>query len=111
QIETTVRRVFGNSVRSVRVDGYSGQTVEVEPDEDDENDDADDNDDDNDEDSDGQENNTVTVAQVPEPVADSRPSTSYSSPGVAHDTSCGGDFVLGTVYNRAGQLVQAVAVV
>jgi hypothetical protein len=47
------------------------------------------------------------------PVAssnNSRPSTSYGSAGVAHDSSCGGDYVLGSVYNASGQLVQAVAV-
>jgi hypothetical protein len=40
-----------------------------------------------------------------------KPSTSYGSAGVAHDSSCGGDFVLGSVYNAQGQLIPSVAVI
>jgi hypothetical protein len=92
-----VRGIWGNSVRSVSISGFSEETANLEGDEE-----GDDNGDDN------NDNNVVVAAQ---PEQDARPSTSYGTPGVAHDSSCGGDYVLGSVYNASGQLVQAVAVV
>ena len=91
QVETVIRRLFGDSVRSVSFNSFSEQVANVDGIEDEEN------------------AQTVTMPAATQ-QNDARPSTSYGSPGVAHDTSCGGDFVLGTVYNASGQLVQAVAV-
>jgi hypothetical protein len=93
--EAIVRGIWGNSVRSVNISGFSEETVNVDPN--------------SDEEEENNDNNVVVVAAEPE--QNSRPSTSYGTPGVAHDTSCGGDYVLGSVYNASGQLVQAVAVV
>jgi hypothetical protein len=97
QVEATVRRVFGNSVRSVSVSNYREQTANVRLDDDD---------------NDGENENNSAVVNVSAPQqANANPSTSYGAAGVAHDSSCGGDYVLGSVYNASGQLIQAVAVV
>jgi len=98
QVDTIVRQVYGDSVRSVTVNGFNEQVANVQP-------------------AQPKENEPVAVAapvvSQPEPVesATAQPSSSYNSAGVAHDSSCGGDYVLGSVYNSAGELVQGVAVV
>jgi membrane peptidoglycan carboxypeptidase len=97
-IETTVRRIFGNSVVSVDVAEFLGPDDEivVEPE------------------SEGEQRPETVGAPVPVPPIQqanaATPSSRYGSAGVAHDTSCGGDFVLGSIYNAQGQLVQAVGV-
>lgn len=107
QIETVARRIFGNSVRSVSIgtmrqaDPNSGERV-VAPIE--ELDDLAEEDE-------PEVAPTAVVVQAQAETVNARPSTSYSASAVAHDSSCGGDFVLGSVYNSSGQLVQAVAVV
>jgi penicillin-binding protein 1C len=99
QVETVIRRLFGNSVRGVTIDRYSEQTARVEPSEEEE------------EEINRPTSQPVAAQPTAQPQASSnRPSTRYSAAGVAHDTSCGGDYVLGSVYNSSGQLVQAVAV-
>ena len=108
QVESVVRLAFGNSVRSIYIDAYREQTIAVRPEDDDEEDEeeavATANNQTN-----NNSNDNVVVAQ-PAQGQSGRPSTRYSAAGVAHDTSCGGDYVLGSVYNSSGQLVQAVAV-
>jgi hypothetical protein len=101
QVDAVVRRVFGNSVRSVSYGEFREQTANVQPDDEDDGGDED------------EENNSqnVVVSDGSGRSQNANPSTSYGSAGVAHDSSCGGDYVLGSVYNASGQLVQAVAVV
>ncbi len=90
--ETVARRVFGDSVRSVSMRSFSQQIVRI--------------------DADIEESTAnVTRSTIPTQENNSRSSTSYGSAPVAHDNSCGGDFVLGSVYNASGQLIQSVAVV
>jgi hypothetical protein len=91
QVEEVVRQVFGNSVQSVSISRFIEQTANVG------------------DESEFQRAQNVSAQAAPVDVA--KPSTSYGSAGVAHDTSCGGDFVLGSVYNAHGQLIQAVAVI
>jgi penicillin-binding protein 1C len=98
QVEEVVRRVFGNSVRSIRIDNFNEQTVEVDGDDEGDEDEQDDN-------------QVVGVPAVAPQQVNNQPSSSYSSAGVAHDNSCGGNFVLGSVYNKSGQLVPGVAVI
>jgi hypothetical protein len=101
QVEGVVRSVFGNSVRSVSVSQFNGQITRVDK--------VDDREQPEDDNTAAIVTTTASSAPAQEDIA--RPSTSYSSAGVAHDSSCGGDYVLGSVYNASGQLVQAVAVV
>lgn len=92
QAESVVRRVFGDSVVSVDIADYIDQTANADDDE-------------------STEPVAVSAPAQPQEDTSSRPSTSYGASTVAHDSSCGGDYVLGSVYNASGQLVQAVAVI
>jgi penicillin-binding protein 1C len=98
-IETTVRRIFGNSVIAVNIAEFRGGSdgdIVVAPEEQEE-----------------QRSPDTVGAPVPVPPIQANaatPSSRYGSAGIAHDNSCGGDFVLGSIYNAQGQLVQAVAV-
>jgi penicillin-binding protein 1C len=94
--EFMARRVFGDSVRSVTYSGFRTDAVAADFDDD--------------ESDDNQPQNVVVSVQENQ-VQNSRPSSSYGTPGVAHDSSCGGDYVLGSVYNASGQLVPSVAVI
>jgi penicillin-binding protein 1C len=105
QVETVVRRIFGNSVVSINVDNFREQVARVEEITDREEQDEREAEQERQQ---RQERQQQQAAQVQ--AGSNRPSTSYGTAGVAHDTSCGGDFVLGTVYNAQGQLVQGVAV-
>ncbi len=91
QIEETVRRVYGNQVVSVSVESF---TEEV-------------SDDSLEDESESQQVTVVTEA----PTEQATPSSYYGAAGVAHDQSCSGNFVMGSVYNARGQLVQGVAVI
>jgi penicillin-binding protein 1C len=98
QIETTVRNVFGDSVRRINVvsGGLAEEAVDARLVEEEE-----------------EELPAPEPAVSPDVVHQdtAAPSSYYGSAGVAHDTSCGGDFVLGSVYNASGELIQSVAVV
>jgi penicillin-binding protein 1C len=93
QIEETVRRVFGNSVVAVRVSDYVERAVE------------------NVDDVEEEQTATQQVVATQAPTEQAKPSSYYGAAGVAHDRSCNGDFVMGSVYNARGQLVQGVAVI
>jgi membrane peptidoglycan carboxypeptidase len=100
--ERIAQFMYGNSVRRVAVAGAGDQLAveaqEAEPDEE--------------QDSEPEFTaNTggggVLAAQAPVGGAGS---SSYSVLGVAHDGNCGGNMVIGQVYNAAGQAVPGVAV-
>ncbi|MCC6454302.1 MAG: transglycosylase domain-containing protein [Caldilineaceae bacterium] len=93
QVETVVRRIYGDSVVSIDISQFRDEVASV----------------DDVTDRGAREAGNVTVAASQEVTA--KPSTSYGSAGVAHDSSCGGDYVLGSVYNAQGQLIPAVAVI
>ena len=94
QAESVLRTLFGNAVRSVTISGFVEQIAEIDPDEEAE-----------------EEASARVVTNQPMPAQSANPSSRYGTPGVAHDTTCGGNYVLGSVYNASGQLVQAVAIV
>jgi len=97
QVETIVRRIYGDSVVSIDIRQFRDEVASVE-------DVADRGER---EDTNAARNVTVAAPQG----GTANPSTSYGSAGVAHDSSCGGDYVLGSVYNAQGQLIPSVAVI
>jgi len=108
QVETVVRQVFGNSVSGVSISSFSQQITRAEPAEIRQ----DTQDAQNTRDTqDTQDTQVATLAVASTQQNSAQPSSSYNPAGVAHDNSCGGDYVSGSVYNATGQLVQAVAVV
>jgi len=101
QVGNVVRQLYGNVASGVNVGSFSKQTAYTHIDE-----------------------NPPAPEKVQEVAATSvvqsqpqtqensaQPSSRYNSAGVAHDNSCGGNYLMGSVYNASGQLVQAVAVV
>ena len=80
-----VRRLLGDANATVRIDGFTDQVAQLE--------------------SEPLPGQAAASAPVVAP-----PSRSYMAQGVAHAGSCGGTFVLGSVFNATGQLVAGVNV-
>lgn len=98
QVEAMATQFFGQNIR-VRIQELRGE--EFRPVGDDEKT----------EDDGPRERPAPEVRPANAPSAQAASSTYYGANGVAHDQSCDGNFVMGSVYNASGKLVQGVAVI